>query len=303
MENKTELQNSNQEGASPAAPQAQVKYAGFWIRWAAYFIDCLVLFIPQAIINGVFSIANFGAMQKVASSLAGFLLVWAYYVYMTNNYQATLGKKALGLKVFSDKLERPTLNQVLLRETVGKIVSMLTLLIGYIMAGFTDRKRALHDMIASTVVVYDDPNKKTPVWIFVVAAILPIIAIFGILASIVLVSLSSARGKAQDAGIKSTLASVNVSALIYADDNNFSYTGYVPQASAGSIACSGQPIVNISTDGKQMAVFMRSCQKSDKYFCGNPETSLITETAEVSESYVKSGATICNSSDITPALP
>ena len=35
----------------------------------------------------------------------------------------------------------------------GKIISALTLLIGYIMAGFTEKKQALHDMIAGCLVV------------------------------------------------------------------------------------------------------------------------------------------------------
>jgi uncharacterized RDD family membrane protein YckC len=332
MENQNELENSNQtdgvatdnrlyadtaevqpeaamqpvvENIDPIPPvltQPQIKYAGFWIRFAASFVDGLVLLIPQMIVSGIMTVTNFGAMQKVAANVASLLVTWAYYVFMTNKYQATLGKKAVGIRVFSTKPENLTLGQVILRETIGKFISMIIFFIGYVMTGFTQKKQALHDMLASTAVVYDDPNKKTPIWVFVVAALLPIVAIGGILASIMLVSLGSARGKAQDAGIKATLASVNVSALIYKEDNA-SYKGYVPGPNTSVIACSGQPVINISADGKQMAVFMKSCQEPDKYFCGNPETSLITGTAEVSEGYVKSGATICNFSDIAPALP
>jgi uncharacterized RDD family membrane protein YckC len=177
MENQNEVQNSTQAtvvagnqplaqapgGApTPSALQPQIRYAGFWIRFVASFIDGLVLLIPQMIVGGLMAVANFGAMQAVAANLASLLMTWAYYIFMTNNYQATLGKKAVGIKVFSTRPENLTLNQVLLRETVGKLVSMLTLSIGYIIAGFTQKKQALHDMIAGTVVIYD-PNKKTSI--------------------------------------------------------------------------------------------------------------------------------------------
>jgi uncharacterized RDD family membrane protein YckC len=146
-------------GMAPVAPQMQVRYAGFWIRFVAAFIDGLILSIPQAIVRVFVTVANFGTMYVIASNVLSFLITWAYYVFMTNNYQATLGKKAVGIMVISSKPERLTLNQVLLRETVGKIVSALTIAIGYIMAGFTEKKQALHDMIAGTVVVYKDSNK------------------------------------------------------------------------------------------------------------------------------------------------
>ncbi|MFZ2188910.1 MAG: RDD family protein [Candidatus Moraniibacteriota bacterium] len=146
-------------GMAPVATQMQVRYAGFWIRFAAAFIDGLVLSIPQAIVRVFVTVANFGEMYAITSSVLSCLVTWAYYVLMTNNYQATLGKKAVGIRVLSGNLERLTLNQVLLRETVGKLVSMLIIMIGYIMAGFTEKKRALHDIIANTVVVYNDQNK------------------------------------------------------------------------------------------------------------------------------------------------
>jgi hypothetical protein len=66
------------------------------------------------------------------------------------------------------------------------------------MAGFTSRKQALHDKIAGTLVVYKDPNKEPSALLKVVGIILGLIvgvAVLGIISSIVLASLNSARAK------------------------------------------------------------------------------------------------------------
>jgi len=168
------------------------------------------------------------------------------------------------------------------------------------MAAFTQKKQSLHDKIAGTLVVYKDPSKKTNVWVIVaivIVAVLFVIVVIGFFGSVVLVSLQSARNRAQDESIKATMRSIIPAAIIYKDTNT-SYAGFtVP---AGAISCSGQPIVNISSNGKQMAVFMKSCKDKTKYFCADPEKNITTETAEVDESYVKSGAVICSQTDNSP---
>ena len=80
---------------------------------------------------------------------------------MTYKYQATLGKIFVGIKVVREDLNRASLGNLILRELVGKIISLVTLLAGYVMAAFTLRKRALHDIIGGTVVISDDKNPKS----------------------------------------------------------------------------------------------------------------------------------------------
>jgi uncharacterized RDD family membrane protein YckC len=127
-----------------------IKYAGFWIRVLAFIIDTLVLVIPNIIINIVFSsisMPNFGSVFIYLVSLA-------YYILMTKKYGATIGKKALGIQVHSYKSNELSWGQLILRETIGKIISALIFLIGYIMIAFTKKKQALHDIMAGTVVIY-----------------------------------------------------------------------------------------------------------------------------------------------------
>jgi uncharacterized RDD family membrane protein YckC len=78
---------------------------------------------------------------------------WLYFAILeSSSWQATLGKKTLGLAVVNADGTRLTFGRACVRY-VAKIVSGITLCIGYMMAGWTSQKRALHDMIAETLVV------------------------------------------------------------------------------------------------------------------------------------------------------
>ncbi|HEV8693407.1 MAG TPA: RDD family protein [Lysobacter sp.] len=147
----------------------EVVYAGFWKRFAAYTIDSFALSIVFGVIGGILGVAGFfGAaagtndpavvMGRMGTTLVGFYLIeivgMALYFAMmhSSSRQATLGKMAVGIKVTDDNGQPITFWRGIGRF-FATAVSILTLYIGYIMAGFTDRKRALHDMIASTLVV------------------------------------------------------------------------------------------------------------------------------------------------------
>jgi uncharacterized RDD family membrane protein YckC len=181
--------------------QPQVKYAGFWIRLVALFIDSLVLLIPSIIILFLLGAigGNAGLTQETSYFLWIFIysvMVLSYMIFMTYKYQATLGKKVVKIKVFSDKGNKLTLGQVILREFIGKFLSSIILYIGYIMIAFSKKKQGLHDKVAGTVVIYNDPSKKMPKWIIVMIILifaLPFIA--GIFSAVILGSLNSLKNK------------------------------------------------------------------------------------------------------------
>jgi uncharacterized RDD family membrane protein YckC len=78
---------------------------------------------------------------------------WLYSALMeSSSWQATLGKRALGLRVTDEHGERMSFAHATGRY-FSKLLSAMTLGIGYLMVAFTDRKRGLHDMIANTLVV------------------------------------------------------------------------------------------------------------------------------------------------------
>ncbi|HEX6805905.1 MAG TPA: RDD family protein [Terriglobales bacterium] len=147
-----------------AAPA--VRYGGFWIRFVAVIIDALIMGIvvwPVAGILGLMVGVAGGSVQMpdvgihlVRGVVAGALFLFAGWIYEasleSSSKQATVGKMALGLKVTDEQGRRISFGRATARY-FSKILSRMTLMIGYIMAGFTARKQALHDLIAGTLVV------------------------------------------------------------------------------------------------------------------------------------------------------
>jgi uncharacterized RDD family membrane protein YckC len=124
-----------------------VVYGSFFNRLAAIFIDGLIVQIPLYILQ--FALPD----AAVAFSVLGVVAQWLYFAVQESGVeQATIGKKLLGLKVTDLNGERISFGKATGRY-FAKIISGIILLIGYIMAAFTDKKQALHDMIAGTLVV------------------------------------------------------------------------------------------------------------------------------------------------------
>jgi uncharacterized RDD family membrane protein YckC len=140
------------------------KYAGLSIRFRALFIDsfivsCVVMGIAFAI-NAVNNWALGLSREEIRrTTLYPYLLSFVIYsTLLTYTKGATLGKRALKIRVVSADGQKLSLKQVILRETLGKFLSGIFLNIGFIVAGFTERKQALHDKVAKTYVVYSDKN-------------------------------------------------------------------------------------------------------------------------------------------------
>lgn len=158
-----------------AAYPPQLFYAGFWLRFVAYLIDSVILGIvyvvlivvvifasgiaamlrnlpehptPDMFLRGAFIVAIL-VLMAIAT-----VITWLYYAWMESSpSQGTLGKMAMGL-IVTDMQYRP----VSFARSSGRffarfITRLIPLWIGYIMAGFTAKKQALHDMIASCLVL------------------------------------------------------------------------------------------------------------------------------------------------------
>lgn len=152
---------------SDQAAGGAVHYGGFWIRVLAYIVDAIILNIVFWILAAIFGVSLFGDMMSgdpaaMESMGTGFVIlelvavvIWIAYTagFIASPLQATPGKLLVKLKVTDDAGNRLTILRAIGRE-LAKIISMIILYIGFIMVAFTDRKRGLHDMIASTLVMY-----------------------------------------------------------------------------------------------------------------------------------------------------
>lgn len=142
-------------------------YAGFWLRLVAAWIDGAILFLPQFAISIFIDFATSTILpwlQKWEQGLVGFSVsVVIYYMMMipyfaafeSSSLQGTPGKLALGLVVTDMDGNRISFWKALGRNT-GKVFSDITFFsfyIGYLLAGFTQRKQALHDLMSSCLVL------------------------------------------------------------------------------------------------------------------------------------------------------
>lgn len=131
---------------------ASAEFGGFWIRFVAVLADSAILFVVMLLIlvGGVTALGEDGAAM---AGLAAWLFTFLYWPVMhASGMQATLGKAMLGLRVTGYQGNRISFLRALGRE-LSKILSGAVLMVGYLVAGFTARKQALHDLVASTYVV------------------------------------------------------------------------------------------------------------------------------------------------------
>ncbi|MFB1080416.1 RDD family protein [Jeotgalibacillus sp. JSM ZJ347] len=146
-------------------------YGGFWIRACAFLLDLLVISaLNGLLIYPVFRLTGLemGSGMFSGVNIATAIVFFAYFVLMTKFFGQTLGKMIFGLKVLSKNGERPGWIAVLIRELAGRyIYTSITffglpfLAILYVVAAFTPKKQAIHDLFADTTVIHERTVVRT----------------------------------------------------------------------------------------------------------------------------------------------
>ena len=159
----------------------EVRYAGFWVRFVASFFDTLFLALPVAIVIYFLSDGNWfdfsqyqqninyamsGNAQKALANQPQTSMKWELIfevsvLFVTMLFWkrwrgATPGKKFVNIKIVDAKTFQDIDNKQAITRSFGYIISTLTLLIGFIIVAFRKDKRGFHDLLAGTVVIYDD---------------------------------------------------------------------------------------------------------------------------------------------------
>jgi uncharacterized RDD family membrane protein YckC len=157
------------------AAVSRVQYAGFWLRFLAFLIDNVVMglsfgliLIPIIFLTGLGGFIGAIHPNEDMNDVGIFMLIgviflaatvslvftWLYHALMeSSEWQATVGKKVLGLVVTDMAGQRVSFGRSTGRHFAKIITNMVPAFIGYIMAGFTERKQALHDMLAGCLVL------------------------------------------------------------------------------------------------------------------------------------------------------
>jgi uncharacterized RDD family membrane protein YckC len=139
-------------------------HAGFWIRVAAMLIDSLILGMLNALLIASFLGTDYLAMEGSVAhpydlliTTTLYLINFAYFAGSTSSsWQATPGKRIIGIQVINTDGTRISFLKALGRCTIGYLLSNITFFIGYLMIAFTDKKTALHDKVFKTYVVYKE---------------------------------------------------------------------------------------------------------------------------------------------------
>ncbi len=140
-----------------------MQYAGFWVRFWASIIDSIIwtplLFLIY--LKFTFDAILMGAGQSLAFLyfLVSVITPWLYCaLFEAGKWQATPGKRLLGVYVTDMNGQRISFGRASGRY-FSKFISSLIFGIGYIIAGLTQNKQALHDKIASTLVYRGKPDE------------------------------------------------------------------------------------------------------------------------------------------------
>jgi uncharacterized RDD family membrane protein YckC len=160
--------------AATMEPPAHLVYAGFWLRVLAHLIDVVLLTVAFVVV--AFVVMFVGAapslrfhpggstennpvlmtiafMLDIVIILSSIVGIWLYHAWLESSaWQGTVGKRLLGLRVTSMTGERISFWHASGRF-FGRILGTLPFFAGYLTMLFTERKQALHDLIASTLVV------------------------------------------------------------------------------------------------------------------------------------------------------
>jgi uncharacterized RDD family membrane protein YckC len=163
--------------AVPNAVILPAPYAGFWLRFVAYVIDSAIVAVAFGVVvaiaiasvglrffrgfapglydrpvNPFFPVATLGVILVLLPITI--LITWLYFALMeSSQHQGTLGKMALGLLVTDLQGQRISFARASGRFFAKFITGLIPLFIGYLMAGFTEKRQALHDMIAGCLVL------------------------------------------------------------------------------------------------------------------------------------------------------
>jgi uncharacterized RDD family membrane protein YckC/Tfp pilus assembly major pilin PilA len=151
-------------GAAAEASPVNV-YGGFWRRVGASFIDSLILYAVMFVVILAMAIGETGNEADSAAAglwavLASNVFAWLYSVLLeSSSLQATLGKMAFGIRVTDFDGQRIGFGRATGRY-FAKWISGFTLGVGFVMAAFTQRRQALHDKIAGTLVLRKDTDAE-----------------------------------------------------------------------------------------------------------------------------------------------
>lgn len=202
-----------------ARPEAtNITVAGFWERFSARMLDSVLTYIaaiPLMLIVGfpfywIRATNDPEPLWAGLAILAAWFVAWvSYYSILHGAYGQTIGKILLGVKVTEVSGKPISYGRALVRS-IAEILSVIPLSVGYLIAVFNPRRRALHDFISGTVVVRTRPLTNLDVAIIIFAVLVFGIGSVGVMAATAIPQFKSYRLRGYDALVKSEIRNAAV---------------------------------------------------------------------------------------------
>jgi len=268
----------------PPLGAAALPYGGFWVRLAAHVVDGFIISIGVFVIAFVLGLAaamlggGGGDAASIGITVAMVLLGQFYHAYFVSSEKmATPGKRLCGLYVTDLEGHRLGFGHALGRN-LAALASYLTLYIGFIMAGFTERKQALHDKIAGTL-VHRQPGSSAVIVIVIVLVLFFGVFVIGILAAIAIPAYQDYTVRAKMSGVVSAMDAVKTPIAEYAANKGQWPTTWeqvganpmsqVPESSRALVEeirldQGGVVVGSVKIQGKQGQIRMAPKQMGDK---------------------------------------
>lgn len=140
------------------SPEEPKQNPGFWIRFVAYFIDGLILvltiFFTSLLVYGTGGEVSPSDRNLAVEIILNIVFPIVYFVFFWTKYGATPGKLVMGIRVVSATTNQPPNTWQGLARYLGYIISSIPLCLGFIWAAWHPEKKAWHDMLARTVVIW-----------------------------------------------------------------------------------------------------------------------------------------------------
>lgn len=205
------------------APAAVAEFvpAGFWIRAGAYMIDGILLAVAQLVVFGLLFLVG---IPKIATNLCSSLLGIGYFIWMpAANSGQTLGKMAAGIAIV--RMDGSPLTYLrCLGRWAGYLVSTVVAGLGFVIAAFTGQKRALHDYLADTRVIYiQEIGTGRKAAVILMGLVLPLVAMLGIIAAVAIPRFADLTRKSGEGAGKGNLGSLRSAITIYYADMEGQY--------------------------------------------------------------------------------
>ena len=137
-------------------------YAGFWNRFVALLTDVVVLSPVIMVFQLGLPFSGNPTSDYLIAKYASIIPAWLYFAFMeSSSSQGTIGKRLMGLRVVDADGNRITFKRASGRF-FGRFLSAIPMGIGFLMVAFTQRKQALHDMLATCLVIKKDNPVTVP---------------------------------------------------------------------------------------------------------------------------------------------